>query len=175
MSSNPFPPPAQSYPAGWYPDGQGATRYWDGSQWTQHTAPQPGGAPAARPAGVTRSPLFVAAMAAAALAAIGSFGPWATFGSLSQSGTNGGDGWIVIGCVAIGAGMLAVSATRGGKAGYIVAIVLGLIAALVGFIDFSDVGDTSLDVGWGLFAVLAGSIALAALSIALLSRRGRPG
>ncbi|MET7442296.1 DUF2510 domain-containing protein, partial [Streptomyces sp. NPDC005568] len=27
-------------PAGWYPDPQGAAqtlRYWDGSQWTQHT------------------------------------------------------------------------------------------------------------------------------------------
>ena len=24
---------------GWYPDGQGAMRFWDGQQWTQHVAP----------------------------------------------------------------------------------------------------------------------------------------
>ncbi len=24
-------------PAGWYPDGQGKTRYWDGTAWTEHT------------------------------------------------------------------------------------------------------------------------------------------
>jgi len=28
-------------PAGWYDDGQGARRYWDGTQWTEHTAPGP--------------------------------------------------------------------------------------------------------------------------------------
>ena len=26
-------------PAGWYDDGQGVQRYWDGTQWTEHTAP----------------------------------------------------------------------------------------------------------------------------------------
>ncbi|MES5383906.1 DUF2510 domain-containing protein [Mycolicibacterium conceptionense] len=25
-------------PAGWYPDNTGTTRYWDGQQWTAHTA-----------------------------------------------------------------------------------------------------------------------------------------
>lgn len=36
------PPPPPSVPAGWYPDphGQaGLQRYWDGSRWTEHTAP----------------------------------------------------------------------------------------------------------------------------------------
>lgn len=27
-------------PAGWYPDQHGIVRWWDGTQWTQHTAPQ---------------------------------------------------------------------------------------------------------------------------------------
>lgn len=34
-------------PAGWYDDGSGTQRYWDGSQWTVHTAPAP--EPAAAP------------------------------------------------------------------------------------------------------------------------------
>lgn len=35
------PPPPPSVPAGWYPDPQGqpVQRYWDGGQWTEHTAP----------------------------------------------------------------------------------------------------------------------------------------
>ena len=27
----------QQQPPGWYPDGQGNNRYWDGTQWTAHT------------------------------------------------------------------------------------------------------------------------------------------
>lgn len=33
-------------PAGWYDDGQGGQRWWDGTQWTEHTQPGPS-APAA--------------------------------------------------------------------------------------------------------------------------------
>ena len=33
--------------AGWYPDGQGATRWWDGTAWTEHVQPTEGAA--ARP------------------------------------------------------------------------------------------------------------------------------
>ena len=38
----PVPPPP-TVPAGWYPDPNGATiqRYWDGTTWTDHTAPIP--------------------------------------------------------------------------------------------------------------------------------------
>lgn len=28
-------------PAGWYPDGQGSMRWWDGQQWTAHVQPMP--------------------------------------------------------------------------------------------------------------------------------------
>lgn len=34
---------SQQTPAGWYPDGQGTTRYWDGTAWTEQT--QGGGGP----------------------------------------------------------------------------------------------------------------------------------
>ncbi|HWJ66122.1 MAG TPA: DUF2510 domain-containing protein [Nocardioides sp.] len=46
-------PNQPSTPPGWYPDGQGGQRWWDGTQWTEHTQPGDGGqggAPAA-PAG----------------------------------------------------------------------------------------------------------------------------
>ncbi|MFZ2509663.1 MAG: DUF2510 domain-containing protein [Gordonia sp. (in: high G+C Gram-positive bacteria)] len=35
------PPPPSAVPAGWYPDTENASiqRYWDGSGWTEHTAP----------------------------------------------------------------------------------------------------------------------------------------
>ena len=35
------PPPPPSVPAGWYPDPRGARlqRYWNGTAWTEHTAP----------------------------------------------------------------------------------------------------------------------------------------
>jgi hypothetical protein len=28
-------------PAGWYPDEYGVTRFWNGTAWTEHTAPPP--------------------------------------------------------------------------------------------------------------------------------------
>ncbi|GAA4819180.1 DUF2510 domain-containing protein [Nocardioides caeni] len=41
-----------STPPGWYPDGQGGQRWWDGSQWTSHTQPaQPPQQPAPQPYG----------------------------------------------------------------------------------------------------------------------------
>ena len=41
--------------AGWYPDPSDPTaqRYWDGSAWTEHKAPAPGGQPAYQPAYAT--------------------------------------------------------------------------------------------------------------------------
>ncbi|KZE95364.1 hypothetical protein AVP42_00340 [Agromyces sp. NDB4Y10] len=38
------PAPDAAAPAGWYPDGNGGQRYWDGSAWTEHTAPAADGA-----------------------------------------------------------------------------------------------------------------------------------
>ena len=42
-------------PAGWYDDGTGTAtlRWWDGTQWTEHTAPEPGGPQISAPPVVT--------------------------------------------------------------------------------------------------------------------------
>lgn len=40
-----------STPAGWYDDGQGSQRWWDGTQWTEHVQP-----PAQAPAAETEAP-----------------------------------------------------------------------------------------------------------------------
>ncbi len=48
MSDPNQPGGGSSIPAGWYPDGQGGQRWWDGSQWTAHT--QPAGGASASPA-----------------------------------------------------------------------------------------------------------------------------
>ncbi|WP_134741508.1 DUF2510 domain-containing protein [Nocardioides sp. 503] len=42
-------PNQPSTPAGWYPDGQGGQRWWDGTRWTEHTMPAPEAAPPAPP------------------------------------------------------------------------------------------------------------------------------
>lgn len=43
-------PNQPSTPPGWYPDGQGGQRWWDGNQWTEHTQPPAGGSAPSAPA-----------------------------------------------------------------------------------------------------------------------------
>jgi len=45
-------------PAGWYDDGQGGQRYWDGTQWTEHTAPGSSSVAAAQAAGSPTSEVW---------------------------------------------------------------------------------------------------------------------
>ena len=49
-----------SMPAGWYDDGSGRQRWWDGSRWTDHFAPAPGAAPAASAASAASATLAYA-------------------------------------------------------------------------------------------------------------------
>ncbi|PPF54244.1 hypothetical protein C5C13_13995 [Clavibacter michiganensis] len=62
-----MPDVPSSPPAGWFPDGYGQLRYWDGAAWTQHVAPmvQPA-APQAPAADVAALPAAKAAQADAA-------------------------------------------------------------------------------------------------------------
>jgi hypothetical protein len=55
--------------AGWYPDGRGAVRYWDGKAWTQHVQPPPSQTPP--PAGAASGGAAGGAAAGAAAGAAG--------------------------------------------------------------------------------------------------------
>ena len=49
-------PNQPSTPAGWYPDGQGSQRWWDGTRWTEHTMPLPDATPPAPAAPASPDP-----------------------------------------------------------------------------------------------------------------------
>jgi len=48
--------PPEGVPAGWYPDGRGAQRWWDGSAWTDATAAIPPSAPPGPTASASAEP-----------------------------------------------------------------------------------------------------------------------
>lgn len=58
-------------PPGWYPDGAGGQRWWDGTQWTEHSAPAVGGFGQSAPAEISQEQTL--AMAAHLLGAFVSF------------------------------------------------------------------------------------------------------
>jgi len=67
--------PTPPVPAGWYPDASNAAlqRYWDGSVWTDHTAPAGAAAPASAASSpmTTRTKLIIGGAAVAAVLLIG--------------------------------------------------------------------------------------------------------
>jgi hypothetical protein len=163
-SPPPPPPPAQpaSQPAGWYLDAQGANRYWDGQQWTGNVAPPP-------PHGATRPPAFWWALGGAVLMAVGAIGPWATaLGVVDVSGTNGGDGWVVIVVAGVAVLGLFVSALRPAA---IIALITALIGGAVGVVDLNDIESrgAAVQAAWGIYAVLAGSLVLLSAGLAQLA------
>ncbi|MGR0319487.1 DUF2510 domain-containing protein [Agromyces sp. ZXT2-3] len=74
-----------SAPAGWYDDGRGQQRYWDGSQWTEHTAPLPGATAETRP-------YDTAAIGGEAAPAASPYAETTPFAGLPTSGPTGAGG-----------------------------------------------------------------------------------
>ena len=162
-----------SQPPGWYPDAQGQQRYWDGSQWTEHVAPAAGGPATTGGPTAQRSPLLFVALALAAVTIVGNFLAWATFGDLSAAGIDGSDGKIVIGLIAIAIVALLASAFSGRRAGYVTAIIFGLLAAAVGVLNITDIQDKGLDLGPGIFMVTGGAIVFAVVCGMLMAQSRR--
>jgi hypothetical protein len=112
---------------------------------------------------------------------VGGFGPWATaLGAIDVSGTRG-DGWIVIVTGALALLILFTTARTGRPAGGWIAAVLGLIGAIVGVADLSNIndraqsdtlfGDRVIDPAWGIYLVIIGSVGLCIAGIALGATR----
>lgn len=120
----------------------------------------------------------------AVLAVVGSLGAWATISSSSVSGVDrGADGWITLVLAVLAAGFLA-----GIFAPKAVARVLrwfplpfALLILLVALLNIGDIASTNaeftdqvssdtftLSIGWGLWLVLAGAVALGVSSVFLM-------
>jgi hypothetical protein len=126
-----------------------------------------------------QSAVFWLALLAGAVMVIGGIGTWATaLNFISVSGTRG-DGWIVIAAAVVAIGCLWACVLRGSVLLGLVAIACGVGGAVVSAIDLHKVAAApsvnffgqQLNVvrpGWGLYADVAGSVALAGLVAALL-------
>ena len=173
-------------PAGWYPDGQGGVRWWDGERWTEHT-PQPPAQPQAQPETQAERPARtgpVLAVAGAGAAILGSLLPWATlthvFGSASLSGIEG-DGLITLvlgGVLLVGAILQLTNETSRYVWTEVVAAVTVLVAVFALVNMLSNIGDADSEfarasVGPGLYLVVAGAgMALVGTDMTRRARRG---
>jgi hypothetical protein len=116
---------------------------------------------------------MVAIAAAAGIAS--AFMPWVSMGMLSVSGTDGSDGWIVIGIFSVALIMALAGAKdapmRGGGRGAV--ITMGILGAALGGWKLSDVSSVNvsdnpfargISAGAGLYLMLVAGIALVVVS-----------
>ncbi|SIN89341.1 DUF2510 domain-containing protein [Agromyces cerinus] len=139
-------------PAGWYDDGNGGQRYWDGQQWTNHTAPasaqtstltSPAVATAEKPAIATEStgkkPLNVLGLVALIVAGIGFI-----FAMVP--------GAFIIGWIALPIGfILSIVALflKGSKGLAIAALIVAVVGTIVGFVVFFTTAANSFSDAFG--------------------------
>ncbi len=166
------PPPAT--PAQWATDPHDPSqlRWWDGSVWTDHTAPitQPPPPPSAQVesvssgSGVWQQDRLIA-LGLAAGVIVGSLGPWATattiFGTISASGTQGDGQLTIIGGVLIGLGVFLSKP--------LLSVIFAVLTSVIAIYDIVNVSASiddndavGVSVGWGLWAtaVCAGASVL---------------
>ena len=101
----------------------------------------------------------VVMMGGGAALAIGSFLTWASLGPISVSGMDGGDGWFTLigGVVIAGYGYMAYQ----GKSALPKWLAwAGLVVGLgVAVLNLFDILDSPLDIGIGMYLMLAGGVA----------------
>jgi hypothetical protein len=111
----------------------------------------------------------------AVVVGIGSATTWVEAGAFTKTGLDDSDGVITL-PLAIIAAVFALIRMVGKlpTTAAIVGLVVGLLLTLIGFVDVADVRDRSdlgVDVGYGLWMVLAGGIAMVVVSIAGIIKR----
>ena len=113
----------------------------------------------------------------AALVAVGSFGPWASFEAFSASGLDrGADGWITLVLAILAAGVLAGIFAPKPVARVVrwIPLPFPLMILLIALLNLADIDSAAsavgveLSVGWGLWLVMAGSIAIGVASVFLM-------
>jgi hypothetical protein len=117
-----------------------------------------------------RSRLVWPAALAALVVIAGTIGRWGSDGVVTANGVDTGDGKIILG-VAIVSLLLIIGGTAAGSTwAFFLPTLGGAFSAVISILDFKDFKDAGADVGWGLYATIAGSIALTGLALALLAR-----
>ena len=121
-------------------------------------------------------PLNAAVGTAIGATAIGAFLPWASVGSLSFNGTEGGG---LLNLILAGIGMTALLVARGRRWGMLLNVVTAALAALIVAVNLSDVerfADSigTVSTGIGLWISLVGTVAWLIVSVVGLFRRRRP-
>lgn len=138
--------PSNNTPAGWYDDGSGNQRYWDGSAWTEHTAPT-------TTAGQSATPQTLVAPDQAAPASKPHVVGWVAFATAIA-------GFIfacIPGALVVGWVLLPIAFVlslvafflKGKKWPAIVGLILSLVGTIVGFVVFFAVVATSFDDAFG--------------------------
>jgi hypothetical protein len=171
--------------AGWFADADDPSkeRYWDGERWTDARRPAQAPSHTVAAASPVREqsqhvPNDFWALGAAVLAVVvGSIGPWVTNPLISRGGLDG-DGWITLVLAGLtGATLVAAYSKAPIRTGW-GPIVAGVLIAAVGIIDAVDIeekGNTQLlgesvdvaNIGWGLYMVIAGGVALVVIGLRL--------
>ena len=117
------------------------------------------------------TPAYVVAGMASIAVIVGSLGPWGILqnplASATFSGTYSSDGKLTLIAAGIAGTGLLVRASWNSSVPLIVALLAGALCALVGFTDlfrgnamFAESGDVFASIGWGLWLVCIGSVAL---------------
>lgn len=116
-------------------------------------------------------PAYVVAGMASLTVIIGSLGPWGILqnplASATFSGTDSSDGKLTLVAAGIAGAGLLVRASWNSSVPLIVALLAGALCTLIGFTDlsrgnamFAETGDVFASIGWGLWLVCIGSVAL---------------